>query len=77
MQGLQVDGGVATPPNEPDTFADENVDYSTVFITQVDGADEEGEDGIEDQIENQTAGRQIPSILIEKSFFSFFLKNFT
>lgn len=58
MQGLQVDGGIATPPNEPDTFPSENVNYETYFISQVDGADEEDLDNSGAQIDNQTSGQQ-------------------
>ena len=35
LQGMQVDGGYATPPNE--------VDFSSLFFSQVDGADDETE----------------------------------
>jgi len=53
MQGLQVDGGFATPPNEP-----EGNYFETVYISQVDGADEdgEGEDGSEPQMANPSQG---------------------
>ena len=35
LQGMQVDGGYATPPNE--------VDFSSLYFSQVDGADDETE----------------------------------
>lgn len=61
MQGLQVDGGTATPPNETETCPGMDIDYETVFISQVDGADEEDEQDLnpsDAQSANQTSGTQ-------------------
>jgi len=41
MQGMQVDGGLATPPNEVVTYSAGSSDYGSLFFSQVDGADDE------------------------------------
>ena len=43
MQGMQVDGGLVTPPNEVVTYSAGSSDYGSLFFSQVDGADDEVE----------------------------------
>ncbi len=65
MLGLQVDGGTATPPNEPEPFHGTDFDYGTEFISQVDGADEGDQDLNASDSVNQTSGRIVFNALVK------------
>jgi len=65
MQSLQVDGGLATPPNELETFTKANGIY------QVDGADEENEHSTS---ENQTLTQDQFSGSLKSNGFVWFTK---
>ena len=45
LSGMQVDGGLVTPPNEVVTYSAGNSDFGSLFFSQVDGADDEPEEG--------------------------------
>jgi hypothetical protein len=44
LSGMQVDGGLVTPPNEVVTYSAGSSDFGSLFFSQVDGADDDPEE---------------------------------
>ena len=54
LSGMQVDGGLVTPPNEVVTYSAGSSDFGSLFFSQVDGADDDLEEGPgQDQVKNE------------------------
>ena len=72
LQGMQVDGGYVTPPNEVVTYMGGGDDFASIFYSQVDGADD-GDDNVEankesnEPTDNQPGGEAAASVEQEAS----------
>ena len=54
LSGMQVDGGLVTPPNEVVTYSAGSSDFGSLFFSQVDGADDDLEEGTgQEQVKNE------------------------